>query len=152
MLEIRKATIEDCKQVTRLVNDLILELGGSKLELKKADQVCERLVGDAGLGAALVAIDEKGSIVGVCCMSYQTAIRTGGAYAIVQEMFVAPEQRGSGVGGKLLREAATVSADAGCGVLELGIPDDGERQEHFYRSDGFSTVGLRMRKVLSTRG
>ncbi|MBC8452915.1 MAG: GNAT family N-acetyltransferase, partial [Chloroflexi bacterium] len=75
----------------------------------------------------------------------QPSIRTLGKYAIIQEMYVAPEFRSDKVGAKLIEAANSFAREAECPIVELSTPPNGERAENFYREVGFGQVGVRMR-------
>ncbi len=139
----------DVPQVVEKVNELIHELGGHELDAEAAEAACKSLLDNPDRGALLVAVNDARSLVGFCSLSYQTAIRTVGLYAIVQEMFVSQRYRNDNVGSALLHKAVTTAAAAGCRVVELGTPLHGERQERFYQKHAFSVVGARMRLKLA---
>ncbi len=146
-MQIRRAVDGHAPEVARMVNELILELGGQPLDTGPAQDVARRLVEQPDSGFAVVATLD-GRAVGVCTVSYQSSVRTLGAYAIVQEMFVSPEHRGEQMGAKLLRSALETAAEHGCKVVELGTPPNGERQARFYEREGFRAVGARLRRVV----
>jgi len=60
-------------------------------------------------------------------------------------MYVAPEFRRAKLGEQLIDNAKTVAEGAGCSIVELSTPPDGERAQNFYRNVGFTQVGVRMR-------
>ena len=72
-------------------------------------------------------------------------MRARGRYGIIQEMFVLPAARSSGIGMTVLRFALEQAVANGCRMVELGTPADGERQIAFYRRAGFAEVGARLR-------
>lgn len=148
-MKFRRASAADCPQIVDLVNALISELGGKALDVGTATAASERLTANPEMGVVVVAVDTGGAVAGICGLSYQAAIRTIGRYAIVQEMYVVPGQRGRGVGAEMLRRAMGIASRSGCKVVELGTPPESHRQERFYESEGFDTIGLRMRKVLA---
>ena len=78
-------------------------------------------------------------------MSFVEALRSRGRYAIVQEMFVEPALRGSGIGASLLHFALDEAAASGCRFVELGTPLGGARPIAFYEREGFARVGERLR-------
>lgn len=73
------------------------------------------------------------------------ALRSVGHYAIIQEMYVDPSARSSGVGMEVLRFALDHAVARGCAMVELGTPFHGERQIQFYQRAGFTNVGARLR-------
>ena len=83
--------------------------------------------------------------VAVCTVSYLTALRTQGRYAIIQEMYVNPDARSTGIGMAVLQFGLAHAAAHGCHTVELGTPYSGQRQIEFYRRAGFTEVGARLR-------
>ena len=144
MLNVRLATQEDRDEAVRLVRSLLLELGGSPAPAEELFGVLDELVsgGDAGF---VVIAEEDGAARAVCTASYLQALRTVGRYCILQEMFVEPESRGSGVGRAVIDFALEHAVANGCQVVELGTPGSGQRQIEFYERAGFESVGARLR-------
>ena len=144
MLEARLALPDDRNAVVLLVGSLLVELGGTPPPPDALAPVYDRLI--AGGAAGFVAVGENASnIVAVCTVSYLDAMRTRGRYAIIQEMFVEPEYRSTGVGMDVLKFALDYAVANGCQTVELGTPYHGERQIQFYRRAGFTEVGARLR-------
>ncbi|MCW2992976.1 MAG: Branched-chain-amino-acid transaminase, partial [Conexibacter sp.] len=108
------------------------------------------VIADPELGSVLVA-DDGGRLVGVLAASWPAAIHAGGAYGLIQDLWVAPARRGDGLGAELV-EAYMSLAEARPGVarVEVGIPRDGfpalRATRRFYQRSGFETVGARMRR------
>lgn len=98
-------------------------------------------------GDVLVA-DEGGALLGIATVSYNLAIRYGGEYAQLEELFVHPSARGKNVGA-LLVEAAIARAKArGCAEFGLYLLEATERNRPFYEKYGFRQVGSEMRQRL----
>ena len=141
---VRIATKADRSAVVDLVRKLLAELGGSPPSADAMAEVYQRFTdgGDAGF----VALGETGGeVTAVCTVSFVDALRSSGRYAIIQEMFVEPPQRSTGVGMEVLRFALDQAVSYGCRMVELGTPFHGERQIHFYQRAGFTNVGARLR-------
>ena len=79
----------------------------------------------------------EGRFVAVCTVSFVDALRTAGRYAIIQEMYVDPGVRSSGVGIEVLWFALDHAISRGCAMVELGTPFHGDRQIQFYQRAGF---------------
>ena len=143
----RLATRDDRDTVLRLVSALLVELGGISMTPTDAASPFQSIVeGEAGF-VALGEVD--GAARAVCTVSFVEALRSRGRYAIVQEMFVEPRARGSGIGAALLRFALDEATASGCRFVELGTPIDGARPIAFYEREGFARVGERLRWVPS---
>ena len=143
VLNVRLATVDDREEVITLVRGLLVELGGSPAPARELYGVYNSLV-SGGEGFIVIAeVDEVPRAA--CTASYATALRTAGRYCILQEMFVEPESRSSGVGQAVIEFALEHAAANGCQVVELGTPRVGDRQIEFYEREGFENVGARMR-------
>ena len=144
MTNVRLANSADHSAVVDLVARLLTELGGTPPPADAMIPVFERFAG-GGPDGFVVLGELDGRAVAVCTVSYLQAMRTRGRYAIIQEMFVEPDQRSSGVGMEVLGFALDHAAASGCQTVELGTPHHGERQIQFYRRAGFTEVGARLR-------
>ena len=144
MTGIRLAMSADQDGAIDLVRKLLIELGGTPAPAREMAPVFERLVDDGPAGFIVLAEDD-GRFVSVCTVSYVDALRTVGRYAIIQEMYVDPAVRSSGVGMDVLKFALDHAVSRGCAVVELGTPFHGDRQIQFYQRAGFTNVGARLR-------
>ena len=144
MLNVRLATPADGDEVLRLVNGLLTELGGTPRPSEAASPVFEELVSGGGAGFIVIA-EEGGTAKAVCTASFVQALRTVGWYVILQEMYVEPGSRSTGVGRAVIDFALSHAAASGCQVVELGTPRNGDRQIEFYQRAGFVNIGSRLR-------
>jgi len=155
---VRSATgPDDIAFVATAVQRLVGELRGTgPAEIPRALATAEALATGAIDGIVLIAQDETGERVGIATASYQDAIRAGGRYSLIQELWVVGTRRGAGVGRALIAELCRRSVADGCGVVEVCLP--GPRSPVFtgtrasYLSWGFSELGPRMRKALDVAG
>ena len=143
----RRAERSDASEVVRLVSGLLLELGGRALDPDVAGRVFGELLARPELGFVVLG-EVDGAARAVCTVSFVHALRSNGRYAIVQEMFVEPALRSSGLGRRVLDHATALAREHGCPFVELGTPYDGRRQIEFYRRAGFVSVGERLRLTL----
>ncbi len=143
-MNIRLATPADRDDVIRLANALLVELGGAARPEELAGPVFDELVSEGSAGFAVIA-EEDGVAKAVCTASFQKAIRAAGLYATLQEMYVEPESRSSGVGRAVIDFALAHAVSVGCQVVELGTPRAGDRQIRFYEGAGFENIGARLR-------
>ena len=147
-LNVRLAIPSDRDEVLRLVNGLLVELGGSSRPAEAAGPVFDELVSGGEAGFIVIA-EEDGAAKAACTASFVQAIRTVGRYVILQEMYVEPDWRSSGVGRAVIDFALEYAVASGCQVVELGTPRIGERQIEFYERAGFVNVGARLRWTTS---
>lgn len=100
---------------------------------------------DAGHLAAPRLVAAEGEVVlGWAALS---PVSSRPAYAGVGEVsvYVAPEARGRGVGGLLLRALVEAAEEAGLWTLQAGIFPENEASVRLHRAAGFRLVGRRER-------
>ncbi len=144
MTTVRLATSADRDAAIDLARKLLVELGGTPAPAKAMAPVFESFADDGPAGFVVLG-ENEGRSVAVCTVSFVDALRTAGRYAIIQEMYVDPGVRSSGVGMEVLRFALDHAISRGCAMVELGTPFHGDRQIQFYQRAGFTNVGARLR-------
>jgi GNAT superfamily N-acetyltransferase len=149
--EIREATHADVPAVVVGVNRLLEELGGKPGAVDEIEQTAHALTDDSGAGVLLVAENLK-EIVGVLGVSWQIAMRAPGRYGLIQELWVHPAFRGMTIGGDLVLALFDIARRQGVTRLEVGLPSGRfphlAATEAFYLNNGFTSIGMRMRRLL----
>jgi GNAT superfamily N-acetyltransferase len=161
---IREATPGDVSAVASAVSDLLVELGGKPAPITELEEATRVVVENPDTGILLVAVvDEEeghptpgtpssGALAGMLGVSYQHAIRIPGRYGLIQELWVHPTWRGRTVGGDLIVALFKRVRNREIYRLEVGLPSDKfphlAATEAFYLNNGFTTIGLRMRRLL----
>ena len=135
MIEIRPATPAD----VTLILDFVRELA----EFERAsDKVVatEAMLNDALFGAhpaaeaAIAYLD--GKPVGMALFFHNFSTWTGWRGLYLEDLYVTPEARGSGVGKALLKHLAALAVERGCTRFEWSVLDWNEKAIAFYRSMG----------------
>jgi GNAT superfamily N-acetyltransferase len=103
----------------------------------QAETQLERLLSSPALGAAWVATEAQRP-VGYLILVYVFSLEHHGLTAEVDEFFVVPDHRASGVGSQLLRKAEAEAAQHGCTNISLQIGTSNLRANEFYRRHGYS--------------
>lgn len=149
---IRAATEADAAGVAGAVEALLIELGGERPSAAALQEGARTLAADPGTGALLVA-EYEGAIVGILAASWQYAIHVPGHYGTIQDLWVHPEWRSRALGRELILALVREATERGVPRLEVGLPQEGFAQlaatERFYRDNGFTPLGPRMRRLLS---
>jgi GNAT superfamily N-acetyltransferase len=151
---IRAAQPADIPVVLANVQSLIRELSGEAgfTLAPGARDACLRLISDATTGTIVVAVDNSGRIDGVLTVSLQIALHSGGTFAELQEFWVAPDRRSSGIGEQLISAVEDFCTRQGVTMIEVGLPPASfaslARTERFYERMGFAAIGPRRRKEL----
>lgn len=152
----RKATSNDSECIGELVVQLtseICELTNAKhfdIDLNGTIKRCRELLID-GHYVAIIGFHEN-TAVAVVTMSETYALYAGGKIGIIQEFYVAPEYRASGVGSMLVENVKAHGIQMNWSCIELCTPPlpEFERALNFYLQNGLKPVGGRkMRQVFA---
>ena len=132
---IRDATPADVATILRFIREL------AEFE-READKVVatEALLHEAMFGerpvAETVIAERDGVPLGMALFFHNFSTWTGWKGLYLEDLYVTPEARGSGVGGALLKHLAGIALDRGCTRFEWSVLDWNERAITFYRSVG----------------
>lgn len=147
----RVATHEDVAEIVAAVRELLVELGGTPPTPSDMEDAARALIEDPGAGTALVA-EAHGVLVGVLVASWQAAIHIPGQYALIQDLWVHSSWRGGQVGSTMLTALFDLARERHVARVEVGLPREHfagiSATESFYRANGFTPLGPRMRCVL----
>ncbi len=83
----------------------------------------------------VLAVYERGAVIGVTILSYRLSISAGDLFASVEELYVRPDARRRGVGRDLLEEVGRCCKARGVSYVEVQAVDDAA--EVFYESVGY---------------
>lgn len=146
-MKIRKAVIDDEKQIIDLLKRLLIPSGEVGNGWNDDSRMIRRVMENPELGTILVA-EEDGEIAGITTLSFPTAIRCDGLYSCIEENIVDEKYRGKGVGGKLLRAAIAEAAAKGCKELQVNNPS--KMGYPLYLRNGLEDKGKHLKIMLDT--
>jgi len=134
-LRIRAGERADVPLIAELIRGLA-EYERLADEVKMTEEKLERtLFGERRYAETLIAEDD-GRPVGFALFfhNYSTFLAQPGIY--LEDLFVRPEHRGSGVGRALLEALARTAVERGCGRMEWAVLDWNESAIGFYERLG----------------
>ena len=148
-LEFTQATPDKAEVIGSLVVQLTQEICERThaqhfdIDLDGTIQRCEALL-SAGHYAAIIGWSAC-SPVAVATISETYALYAGGKIGVIQEFYVIPEFRCSGVGAMLIEQVRAYGKKRGWSCLELCTPPlpEFERTLSFYQHNGLVPVGGR---------
>jgi GNAT superfamily N-acetyltransferase len=139
--------------VLRLVELLLVELaeGGDEFTGLDLARTLADLARQGERFVALLARDDAGEPAGVLTLTETFAIFAGGTYGVIDELYVAPGHRSTGLGRRLLDAAAAIGRERGWRRLDVTAPpgDAWRRTVAFYEANGFVFTGPKLRRVLA---
>jgi GNAT superfamily N-acetyltransferase len=139
-LRIRDATEEDVPLILRFIRELAeYERLGHQVVATEAD-LARTLFGARRFAEVIVAEwDDVPAGFALFFHNFSTFLGRPGIY--LEDLFVAPGERGRGVGRALLARLAAIAQERGCGRLEWWVLDWNEDAIRFYRGLGAEPMG-----------
>jgi ribosomal protein S18 acetylase RimI-like enzyme len=96
----------------------------------------ERILADDRAEFLLAAADDAEAL-GVCQLRFRWSVWTGADDCWLEDLYVLPEGRRSGLGRALVRAALDSARERGCVRIELDVDEDNEPALALYRACGF---------------
>lgn len=131
------------QKATTAQREIIIELLLAQLRehnistpLEKIKNAVDGILFHSHLGALHVAV-LKEKVIGVSCLSFIWTIEHGGKAAWLEEIYILPEFRNSGIGTKLLSATIDYAKNENCTALDLEVEDDHSRVKKLYERHGF---------------
>lgn len=135
-LVIRPATEKDADAIHAMIVALARDTGKSKLVTSTADDIRRDGFGARPAFQALIACrGERPVGLALHFAEYSTWRGRRGVY--LQDLYVAPEARGAGVGARLIAALAVEAATRGAVYMRLAVDAENHQAARFYERLGF---------------
>lgn len=152
MATIRIATKQDIPECAALLGILFSQEHEFRPDPLVQARGLDMIVGVPSVGTVFVCEKEE-AIVGMVMLLGTVSTAIGRKVALLEDMVVAPECRGEGIGSLLLEHACDWATRQGFGRITLLTDGDNEDAHHFYASKGFARSEMVVfRKQLTTSG
>lgn len=147
-LIIRKATSDDHVLVLDQLRALYIELGEEESSVQFLDEGLLRSLHAPGRTEIFLAFSSD-EAVGLMTITETQAIYAGGAYGVIDEMYVVPSHRSAAVGKALLDKAVEVAREKGWKRLDVTAPTEKKwtRTVDFYKKNGFVFTGPKFKRI-----
>jgi len=147
-MEVKLATAKDVPGLSALLSVLFAQEAEFRPDPAAQARGLSMILEDPGLGAVLVARDRDRPL-GMVNLLYTVSTALGCRVALLEDMVVAADARGRGIGGHLLTTAIAHARAAGCQRITLLTDSGNLSAQRFYRRHGFvSSPMLPMRLLL----
>lgn len=125
---------------------LMTALGYPDLSLARFDEIYRAVLADPSMFLVLAEADD--AVIGLASLSRRPQLRLTAYLVTVDELVVAPEFRGRGVGRALLEHAKRIARDSKCGRLELLTNRSREsHRREFYLKNGFTEADSAVMRI-----
>jgi ribosomal protein S18 acetylase RimI-like enzyme len=132
---IRPAIPDDAEAIHAMLLDLARGLGFADKIRSTPDSLRRHGFGPAPAFHGLVA-ERDGAPVGTCLWFAHFSTFRGEPGVYVQDLYVAPSERGTGLGRRLLAAAAAQGQARGATHLRLSVEADNDGAQRFYAAQG----------------
>ena len=137
---IRPAAAPDAGPIVALLRAFMAEENKAAGEPVSAQRLASWITGPDAI-CQMVLAEYQGSLVGYIAFYPIFSLFKGSPVMLVENLYVAPEARGGGIGQRLVAAAAADACHRGFARLELNIRTDSETARAFYQRLGFSAPG-----------
>ena len=147
MIAIREAIQNDVLALCGLLKVLF---SGEREFIANVDiQKCalEMILGEPQSGKIFVAHND-GEIIGMVSLLFTISTALGGKVALLEDMIIAPDFQGKGVGKRLLTHAIAEAKSLTCKRITLLSDTDNVKAHRFYEQFGLKYSAIRPKRLL----
>lgn len=132
----RVATVAEAATVARLLDAFNREYSTPTPGPEVLATRLRRLLG----GTEVIALLADDPAVAVALLTLRPNVWYEGPVALLDELYVAPELRGRGIGFTLLKAAEAVTRERGGELLEINVDGDDVDARRFYERHGYTNT------------
>jgi len=152
---IHEATKKDASTIGKLVYSLMVEVEHQSPNMNETFYAMKagELLGSEPANYVFIASDGYGKAVGFITIGITSAIYAEGTFGVINELYVVPEVRSSGIGKLLLDAAKRLAASKGWTRLEVtaALERVNPRAIRFYQREEFVESGPRLKFELGQK-
>ena len=140
-MQIALADSDDVPALCSLLQSLFSQEIEFKPDQKLQIRGLTSIINDPKIGCIVVA-RENNQVVGMVNLLFTVSTALGGRVALLEDMVVTPEMRGTGVGSRLLQYSVESAVKMGCLRITLLTDADNEGAHRFYQRHGFDRSSM----------
>ena len=138
---IREARKSDLLTIRKLTLELIEAMGNTEgIDIKLIAENCQNLLSEAN--SHILVAEIGGVVVGFVNFTTRKTILHRGLSGLIDEIIIAKNYRGKGLGKQLLSSAIEKSRQLGCCEVEVSTEKINVKAREFYRQCGFMERGV----------
>jgi ribosomal protein S18 acetylase RimI-like enzyme len=131
---VRRATPGDAPQVARLLHDFQIEFDEATPDVETLGERYGELIRNREMTVLLVGDGPDG----FAQLRYRPWVYSSGLHSYLEELYVVPSRRGTGLGRRLLEAAMETARGEGATHMELGTSETDVAARGLYESAGFT--------------
>ena len=138
---IRKAVESDLLVIEKLMAELLKAIDNTEgIDIRIAVKNCKNLVDDAN--SHILVAEIEGTVVGFISFTPRKTILHQGSSGLIDELVVAKEYLGKGVGKQLVLATIEKCKQLGCCEVEVSTEKANTKAREFYKKCGFEERGI----------
>jgi len=130
----RRAGPDDAEAVARLLHDFNTEFDTPTPGVAVLAERLKTLLDGSGTVAYLVGEPAAG----IALVTLRTNVWYDGPVALLDELYVAPDRRGRGLGAALMRRLIADAEEIGVAAIEINVDEGDVYAQRFYERHGFN--------------
>ena len=135
-MECRVANSGDLAVLCALLGELFAQEAEFVPNRESQERGLEAILDNPHVGQIVVAVD-NGKVMGMVNVLYTVSTALGSRVALMEDMVVASDARGRGIGSKLIEYAIASARAAGCSRITLLTDKENIAAQRFYARHGF---------------
>ena len=146
-MDISLATASDVPALCELLSLLFSQEADFQPDYEAQRRGLMQILDNPDVGLILVA-RQKNQIVGMVNLLFTVSTALGERVALLEDLVIAPNQRGNGIGSQLLKQTIETARLHNCHRITLLTDLANESAQRFYRKHGFSFSAMIPMRVL----
>jgi ribosomal protein S18 acetylase RimI-like enzyme len=135
-ITIRRAEVADAPEVARLLHDFNTEFSTPTPGIDALSERTAALMADGEITVLLGGERPDG----IAVLRFRPSMYSDTLDAHLEELYVAPDRRGRGIGRALLEAAMTTARETGAARMDIGTSEDDTAALGLYESSGFTNL------------
>ncbi|MGR8930055.1 MAG: GNAT family N-acetyltransferase [Gammaproteobacteria bacterium] len=140
-MKIDIATTADIPALCELLTELFEQEAEFRPDVSTQAAGLSRIIADSTVGHIFLA-RQNSRVVGMVSLLYSVSTALGGRVALLEDMVVAANHRGVGIGSQLIEHALAFARRHSCRRVTLLTDADNLSAQRFYRRHGFDTSAM----------
>lgn len=139
-MQIREAGTEDCRSILKLYSQPSMD-GNNILSLDTAEELVSGFL-DNPNHMIYVVVDDSRIVGTFAIIIVQMLSRSGGRMALIEDVVVATEYQGKGIGSDIMKFAVDIATELDCYRISLVSGIHRKEAHEFFKKNGFKEQGI----------
>lgn len=149
-ISIERATQKDIHEILLLLKELYTELGEESESIKYLNEEFLKNILNSEQTEIFLAKTADHRVSGILTLTESQSIYAGGAYALLDEMYIVPEYRNSGIGTSLIEKMKEMGKQRNWKRIDVTAPTEERwtKAVNFYEKCGFVYTGPKLKLTI----